>query len=487
MPTYNQKEGQKLSRFEIPMFDGLNMIVGENLAKRTELGFIENARSERIGWMTKRPGYTLLGQALGADFNYGLFDFLSDSHLLIRVSGNGSAANIYTYNIVTEVWDALIQTDSAMTPAECSFANANNCCFIVNGTDLNRYILQDKTTVRDSSYAGGQLYNSPKAHLINYFRGRLYIGDYYNIDGTRSRTWIAFSSPLLGIASLVSGDQSAPITTLNVTTSQYILPTGAGTDTVDFYRGATLLGSGTVTGRSATTLTFSSPLAFSLQSSDEIWIGGTHDSTKVFRWDNRSTGTNAKEYDSFQNLSNEDLTLITNIDMIQLICTPNSISAFDGTNIRPLSLDIGVCSSKSFAHILGQGVFLHYTGIYSISSGSLPRLLTSKIQQIFDNADPQQLEQACAAANNFSYFVSIGDVPFYNTNGSLKRTMRNVVIEYNFRQNNVFVHSGIAMTNFVSYIQNSQKYLVFTYNNINKFAATADTITCTESVSITII
>jgi hypothetical protein len=484
MPTYSQKEGQKLNRFEIPMLDGLNMLVGENLAKKTELGFIENARSERIGWLTKRKGFQLWGQILSADQTFALYDFLNSTHNLIRVSSVKGVTSIYLYNFNNGLWVQLTGAGTNLNSVEYDFATGNDRCFIVSDNDINRYIEPNGSTVITSADPTGQLYNAPRARLINYYRGRLYLADFLNIDGSRSRTWIAFSSPLLGLASLVSGDQTGPITTLNTTTTQYILPTGTGTDQIDFYRGPSFLGTATVVDRSATTLTLSPAFNMDLQSSDEIWIAGTHNGTKTFRWDNRATGINAKEYDTTQNLSNEDITLMKNIDMTMLIFTNNSISAFDGTAIRPVSPSIGCVNRKTFVYILGQGVFLHRTGIYSVTSGSIPRLLTAKIQDIFDNATGDGLGAAVAASDDFSYYVHIGDVPFYKTDGSLKRLMKDVVVEYNFRQNNVFVHSGIPMTSFISFSQNNKKIMLFAISVQPSPVTNYESVTTTEFVHV---
>lgn len=480
MSKWQPIEGKKLSRFEIPLFDGLNSLVGENLAKKSELSFIENARSEKVGWLSKRNGYTLFGNSIQATATYGLYDFVNETHHLLRISTISGTTSIFLYTGGN--WLQLSGAGTNLTASEFDFATALSRCFVVNGVDENRYIEADGLTVVDSSGITSFFYNSPKARLVNYYRGRLYLGDYRRIDNTRERTGIAFSSQAVGIVSLVSGDHTAPITTLNVTDTKYI-KAGALDDTLDIYRGGTLIGTITVTARSATTLTINS-FGTDLLSSDELWVSGTHDGEQRFRWDNRSSGINVREYDSLKNTSEEDLVLLTNIDTNMVIFTKNSLSLFNGSTVRPLDLDIGCISKKTFVKMLGQGIFLHYTGLYAITGSSTPRLLTAKVQHLFDNANPETLEQACAAGNGFSYFIHLGDIPFYNTNGSLKKTLTDVVLEYNFRQNNIFIHTNIAMSHFIQFSQSSERIMVFANDSGADPVINFDSISISESVTV---
>jgi len=321
---YQPKTGQKLQRWEISLWEGCNFIVTEHLTKRGEPSFLENARSVKIGSLEKRAGHTLFGGSLAATANYGLFDIATSQHTLLRVSKVGGVVSVYKYVTSSDSWVLLTGKGTNLSSAECSFVTAVNRGFIVNGTDNNRYIEADLTTVVDSTTTTGMLYNSPTAKLVAFYKNRLYLGDYLNLDGTRNRTGICFSSVPLGIASLVSGDHTAPITTLNVTDTKYIKPSTAN-ESLHVYRGGNYIGALTVTDKTATTLIINS-FGTSLQSSDELWIAGTRSGEKKFRWDNRATGIDVHSYDNFQNTSEEDLVALENVNNNLLIFTNNSIA-----------------------------------------------------------------------------------------------------------------------------------------------------------------
>ena len=480
MTKFGADQRRQLKRYDFPYFDGINTNVSNALSKRSELSFLENARSVLIGLLEKRAGHALWGDNISATFNYGLYDFVNNTHHLLRVSKVGSTISVYLYNGAT--WIKLSGVATGLSAGECDFATALDRCFIVNGLDNNFYLEANGTTAVDSSSSTGMLYNAPKARLINYFRDRLFLGDYFRIDGTHERTGICFSSVPLGIVSLVSGDQTAPLTTVNVTDTKYIKVASAN-DSLDVYRGGTLIGTLTVTGKTENTLTVSS-FAFDLKSSDELWIAGTRSGEKVYRWDNRATGTAVRQYDSFKNTSEEDLVLLTNVGNNQMIFTENSISVFNGSYLKPLDLEIGCVSKKSFVKILGQGLFLHSTGIYS-TTGGVPKLLSNKIQTIFDNADIDSLREACAASDGSSYFVYIGSIPFYNKDGSLKKLMKDVVIEYNLQQNNFFVHTDIPMSHFATFVGEEGRTLVFAKHGFPS-PEVHDSVRVSESVTVTV-
>jgi hypothetical protein len=66
-------------RTELTYFEGVNALVGPNLAKKSELVHAENARSTTIGLVDKRGGTTLIGSGITATANYGLFYFSSSA------------------------------------------------------------------------------------------------------------------------------------------------------------------------------------------------------------------------------------------------------------------------------------------------------------------------------------------------------------------------------------------------------------------------
>lgn len=483
MTKFTKRESQQLKRFEINIWEGLNTVVGDNLAKRGEASFLENVRSKKVGWLEKRDGSSLIGDDISATNNFGLYNFSIDSNNLIRISKVSNTTSIYKLNEGNNTWTQLPGKGTGLSEFEADFTTALGKCFIVNGIDNNRYIESDTVTVKDSDEVGSMIYNSPKARLINYYRDRLFVGDYERGDGTKERTGIAFSSTPLGIVSLVNGDHDAPITTLEVTDTKYI-KVGSDNDTLDVYRGGALIGTITVTARTENTLTISS-FGTDLKSNDELWVANTKNGEKVFRWDNQAAGIAVREYDTFKNSSEEDLVLLTNVGNNEMIFTKNSITAFNGAAVRPLDLNIGCVSKKTFVKILGQGLFLHYTGIYS-TSGDVPRLLSAKIQQVFDNADPKTMNNACAAADNFSYFVHIGNVTFENPDGSTKKILNNVVVEYNLRQNNFYIHTDVPMSHFVSFTKDdSTRILVFTKAK-DLVSDLFDRVQITENITISI-
>lgn len=500
MAIFKPRANQKLLRYEIAAWEGLNNIVGDNLTKKGEPGFIENARSLKIGWIEKRAGHTLFGVSLNAVGNYGLYDFINDGHTLIRISKVGTIVSIYRYSEQSNSWVQLLGNGTSLSAAEFDFASAFERCFIVNGVDNNRYLQADGSNVVDSNDITGMVYNSPKARLVAFFKSQVYLGDYTNIDGTKARTGICFSSVPLGIVSLVSGDQTAPITSLTVTDTKYI-KVGAANDSLDIYRGGSLIGTLTVTGKTQTTLTVSS-FGTNLLSSDELWIANTRSGEKVIRWDNRATGIDARTYDSFLNISPENLVSLETIGNNLMIFTANSITIYNGSALRSLDLNIGCVSKKSFVKILGQAIFLHYTGIYS-TTGGVPTLLSAKIQKIFDNADRRTLEKSCAAVDGFSYFVYIGQVTFNNSDGSVKKILNDVVVEYNLRQGNFFIHTDIPFSHFINFAKDGEVKLLFAKKGTISIAVSdsvhaqefigintiiinvADTSTVTESVTVT--
>ena len=231
------ESAEKMQRIEIPYFEGLNRLVADNLAKKEELRFSQNCRSKTIGTIEKRAGTAKLGSTLTATANYGLFFFENDVAAvpgIYRISTVSSNVKMYYLND-SDVWTALAGT---YTAANFSHAIAEDCLFLVNGSDNNMYIKgTDGITIITSVTADGHLYNSPKAKKINYFKERLYLADYTNDGGTRYRNGIMMSSRPLGIVALVDGDHAAADCGVDdwikVTDVKYI----RSTDTVDVYRG----------------------------------------------------------------------------------------------------------------------------------------------------------------------------------------------------------------------------------------------------------
>ena len=235
MAKIKNTEGMK--RIEIPYFNGVNCLVADNLSKKEELNFAQNCRSVMIGSIEKRAGYSRLGSVLTVTANYGLFFFENDVAAvkgIYRISTVSAITKIYYLN-ASAVWVALTGTYTAV-----NFSNtiAEECAFLVNGSDNNMYIKgTDGTTIVDSTTVAGHLYNSPKAKKINYYKEKLYLADYTDDGGTRYRNGVMMSSPTLGIISLIDGDHGQDECEIDdwikVTDTKYL----RSTDTIDIYRG----------------------------------------------------------------------------------------------------------------------------------------------------------------------------------------------------------------------------------------------------------
>jgi hypothetical protein len=168
-------------RLEIPYFDACNASVGANLGKKEEPYFIENARCKTIALLEKREGTKRIGDTILATGNYGLIYFESDNPVstgLFRISKVSSTVSLYYLN-TSDGWQILSGNGTSLTAQQFDHTLAEGCCFLVNGTDANRYITSDGVTVTTSSTSTGHLYGSPIAHRVNYYKDRLYVGDYY--------------------------------------------------------------------------------------------------------------------------------------------------------------------------------------------------------------------------------------------------------------------------------------------------------------------
>lgn len=190
-----QEPGSNEKRFDIPYLEGVNALSSFNIAKKTELRHAENARSTQIGSIEKRAGQVPLGYSSGttsftATGNYGLFQFEptatspATNQGLYRISkvSPDTTASIYYLNrngsTFSNVWTKLSGYGLGITTGQFDYTPAENSMFLVNHEDLNRYIASDGTTVYTSTSSNGHLYNSPRAHRCNFYKGRLYLANY---------------------------------------------------------------------------------------------------------------------------------------------------------------------------------------------------------------------------------------------------------------------------------------------------------------------
>jgi len=447
------KQTNNLRRINIDYFEGINTLMGSNIAKIVELEMAENARSSKIGILEKRQGYRRLGSEVTSTANYGIYFFDDDNALskgfyrISVVSGSGSLWYLNTSDVWTIFPDA--GGVNQFTGA-CSFVVAEGCLFIVDGTIANRYVNSTGITIISSTDSTGHLYNSPKAFKINYYKDRLYAGDYYN-STTRLKTGIMMSSMPLGIVSLVDGDHDQPVTALKVTDLKYI----HSSDSLDLYRGGTKIGDITVTAKNADTNTLTiSSFGTNIKSSDELWVNNTYTGVKIFRWaDNPESGVDVKQYDTFKLTGgdNSALTIMENVGDIMMIANKYNIAIWNDYSLQNLDLGIGCVSSESWVKCMGTLYFLGYNGIYS-SIGSTPTLISAKIQRIIDGATKSGLEAGAMGRKGLSIFCSLGDVTLYNADGSTDRTLSDVVVEYNLRQETWYVHTGIDAKFFHNYV-----------------------------------
>jgi len=526
---------QKQPRYEIAYLDGVNTQVGDNLAKRNELSFCRNARSQVIGVIEKRQGYDRLGGDLSATANYGLHYFEDTNSLsdkFYRVSNVSSVISIYYLN-TSSSWTSLgsplspsaspsyspsISPSASLSPsnspsvspsasispsispsvspsgsispsasisssaspsispsispsvspspgsgtslsaASCHFVTAENCAFMVNGVDANRYIESNGTSVVTSATAEGHLYNSPIARKINYYKGRLYLADYL-IGSTRYQNKVMRSSPPAGIISLLDGDNIAADCVgdkwIKVTDTKYIY----ATDTIDIYRGGSKVADITVKAKTEDTfqinaITFVGSFT-TLDSADEVWLDGTYTGTRVFRWpDNASSGSaGAKQYDTFTvaDGDNDALNMMTNIGGVMIMANDNNLATWNDSSLETMDYGIGCVSERGYVKSNGVLFFVHYNGVYA-TTGSRPQLMSAKVEQYFTGATKAGLAAAAAGKKGNSVFFSIGNVTLYNEDGSTYKSLVDVVLEYNLRQENWFIHTDISVDQFQTMI-----------------------------------
>lgn len=522
MANYNTQTRRK----EISYFDGVNVAVSSNLVKSNELAYAINVRSDSIGSISKRNGTRRLGDQIVATANYGIFYFENlINNGFYRISKVGATTSIYLLN-ASATWESYAGNGTSLTAANISHTIAENCCFITNGTDANRYINSTQffftitsanatvgatytnngitftvlativgattitmsgagvpsasgtltkasgtgdATITFSAYnlnvitaatSTGHLYNSPVAYKINYYKDKLYLGD-YTLGSIRYKNGIMMSSKPLGILALVDGDHAAADcgadNWISVTDTKYIY----ATDTIDVYRGNEKVADITVKAKTENkfqinAITFSGSYT-TLDSADEVWVNDTQAGTvtKQFRWaGNPSSGVNVKQYDTFflSGGQNDSLTMLTNVGDVMLIGNKHNLAVWNNYNLQSMDLGIGCISSNGYIKSRGILYFLDYTGIYK-TTGGVPQLISAKIQPYIEGASKTSLEATAMGKKGYSIFCSIGSVTLYYPDGSVRETLSDVVLEYNIQQDSWFVHTGISATYFATYIR----------------------------------
>ena len=504
-----------LKRKEIfSFFEGVNSLIGSNLFKAGEMSLALNARSTTIGVAEKRAGFTRLGSDITATANYGIFFYnepVSGTNLgMYRVSTVAAATSIYYLNN-SSVWTALINKGTGLTALQFSYTFAEKCCFLCNGTDNNRYISENGTTVVDSDTDTGHLFGSPKAKKIKFFKDRLYLAD-YTVGSANKKNSVMFSSKPVGIVALVDGDHSDIQVgdSISVTDTKYI----HAADTLDIYRGNEIIAQITTSRKTESTIVIASidsyasssasaspsassspsaslspsssvslspsislsaslspsastspsssasssvspsPIEVEFLSSDEVWVDATYNADKVFRWaNNENSGVDVKQYDYFNLGGNSDsrIKMMETIGDVMMIGTNDNLAVWDDYRLKSFDLGVGCVSDNGYVKSLGSLFFLGYNGIFQ-TSGGMPKLISAKVEKYIEGASKAGLEAAAMGKKGNSIFCSLGTVTLYHPDGSEDMTLSNVVLEFCLRTQNWTVHSGIKATEFVTYI-----------------------------------
>jgi len=340
-----------------------------------------------------------------------------------------------------------------------NFTTANNGAFTVTAVGTDYFEVTNAAGVAESNKTigtgflrvSGHLYGSPKTYKINFYKNRLYLGDFTNSAGTRFKSSVFMSSTPLGIVGLVSGDHATAQTTINVTDTKYI----HATDYLDVYRGNTLITTLIVTAKTEDTITVSTT-SVALNSADELWVAKTFGGNKVFRWPGTiAGGIDVKQYDTIKITGgrNDSLTMMENLNDVMVIANQNNIAVWNDANLLSFETSVGIVSERGYVKMAGTLFFLDYTGIYMMDgSQNRPQLISTKVEPYITGATKAGLEAAAMGRKGESVFCAFGDSTLYNVDGSVNKTLPDACVEMNLRQKNWFLHTGIKATEFTTYV-----------------------------------
>ena len=479
----------------------------------------ENARSKTIGTIEKREGQTVLGLNTNdlpfvTNNNYGLFSFQNSigqgfyrisstesPNISINVYDNvsmedsainynklsinaydninitesinnhtGTLATIYYLNNSNQ-WTPLTGNGANIPGGVFDYTYAEGCTFLVNQNSENRYIESDGVTVKTSLDGAGHLYNTPKASRINFYKNRIYLADFIQ-NGIRYPTTILRSSYPVGILCLLNADYASAVSgsTIEVTDTKYLY-SDSGANVYDIYRGETLVTVITITQVNESSIVATWSGSPNLLASDEVWLSGTHDGKKIFRWVNNPaiSGRDVKQYDTFK-LSggeNDPINILTNIGNVMFAANKNCMISWNDYTLENFDLDIGCVSKKGYTKMIGTLYFMHYTGVYA-TSGGIPKLISNKIEPYITGATKEGKENSAAGKKGRSIFFTLGDVTLYKLDGSINKILRDVCIEFNITQENWYVHTGVKASEFANFVEATDSgRLEFTENTGN--------------------
>jgi hypothetical protein len=483
-----QEPGSREERFDISYFDGINSTVQQRLAKRNELSHMENVRAPIIGVLEKRRGKRRVHPELSMAANYGLERFNTTAvgvQDMLRFSAPVNTMNIYALDS-NEDWVLVNHADAqGINAGDVDTAVVDGDVIIVNQVSANRMLTEDLSTVT-TSLSTGSLYNSPPASKVAFYKDRIYMADYI-VEGVRHKTTVVRSSYQVGVLALVNGDYSngggSADWVIPITDSTYFYA-DTGVNVYDIYRGATKIATVTLASVQETTVTAThANVVFedktpgvpytSFDSADEIWVAGTYEGEKVYRWANNlsATGGDVKQYNTFK-LSGGDedpITLLEPIGNTLIVGNKNTMMAWNDYALESLDYGVGCVSSKGYIKVLGSLYFIHYNGILSTTGGA-PRLLSRKIQRYIDGATKSGLENAVAGYRGLSVFFAIGDVTLYNDDGSVMKTLADVCLEYAVTDENWYIHTNVPAEHMATYIDtNGVERMFFNHAGTGKY------------------
>jgi hypothetical protein len=285
---------------------------------------------------------------------------------------------------------------------------------------------------------------------VNFFKGKIYMAD-FTIGINRFQNYVQMSSPALGLISLVEGDYAIGSTTLKVSDTKYI----RATDSLEVYRGNTLIQTLTVSGKTETDITVTATTS-ALRSSDELWVVGTKlgTSKQRYRWvDSPAIGTDLKRYDTFplSGGTNSPILMLANVGDNMAVSTKDNFAFWNGYSLQVLDTGIGCCSPNGFVRSQGYLFFMGYKGLYMTDGATAPRLISTAVDRYFQGATTVNLEQGAMGAKGFSIFATLGDVTLYNEDGSVDKVLTNVCVEYDIRKDSSYVHTNFDTIYFASY------------------------------------
>ena len=394
---------------------------------------------------------------------------ISDPLFYLGLNGNTISAintvvpvSIYALSNLDK-WEKMTDVDAInINSGQFDSVIAEQKLILVNLTDKNRLIKKDGVTVLTSSSAqssglDADMYNSPNASKVCYYKNRLHLADYER-SGVRYPTSIIRSSFPLGIIALVDGDHDLGVTNIKVTDTKYFYSV-TGVNTYDVYRGGTRLQTITVTAVNETSIDVSAT-QIAINSSDEIWIRHSYDGEKQFRWINNptSTGRDVKQYDTFKlsGGNGDPITLFETIGNVIMIGNHYSLASWDDYNLTSMDLNVGCSSSNGSAKLLGTLYFIHYSGIYA-TTGASPTLLSRKVERYIKGATKAGLENSAGGVKGLGVFFTIGDVTLYKEDGSFEKTMMDVCLEYNVADQNWYIHTNVPVTEFINFLSDDGK------------------------------